>query len=190
MNNIIEAAKNFALEEIQEYGTPYITHLEISRNKALELAKLYSADPFIVEVGAYLMDVKLGQALKEGRIEDHVRMSADATKKFLSQFDIDEARKNKIINCVEAHHQDVPFICREAEICSNADCYRMAHPKGFFGYLMLLGSRNPNFQENLRQAEMKLEEKHGLLTLPECRQELEAHYVTLKALITEAKNLK
>jgi hypothetical protein len=76
------------------------------------------------------MDLKLGQAFKEGRSQDHVQMSVDAVRVFLDRFDdLDTSKKEKIINCVEAHHKDVPFTCIEAEICANADCYRFLHPK-------------------------------------------------------------
>jgi len=39
----------------------------------------------------------------------------------------------------------------------------------------------------LDQAEAKLEEKHGILSLDICKRELEPHYQTIKALIAAAR---
>ena len=75
------------------------------------------------------MDIKLGEAKKEGCLKEHSKISADATKNFLQQFDINDELKNKIVNCVEAHHATIPFTSKESELCANADCYRFIHPK-------------------------------------------------------------
>ncbi len=187
---VIAKAREYALSEIRNFGTPISVHFVLSEKKAIELAKKLNADLEIVKIGIVLMDLKLGQALKENRLSEHVKMSSEAAQEFLKKFDLDGEKKKKIINCIEAHHGKVSFICMEAEICANADCYRFIHPRGFFAYLTLLsGERGLGFNECLNQAESKLEEKHKILSLDICKQELEDYYQTLKKFVTEAKKV-
>ena len=185
--NLVEEAKKYALAEIEKYGTPLPVHFNLSEQKAAALAKELRADETIVRAGVALMDIKLGQAAKEKRLTEHVAMSVEATKIFLEKFDLDDQTKNKIINCVAAHHKQVKFRCLEAEICANADCYRFIHPRGFFAYLTLLGKSYNNFEDCLKQAELKLEEKNNILSLAICKKELADYYKTLKKFIAEAK---
>ena len=186
--DLVAKARNYALAEIEKYGTPLLTHFDISEKKAIELAKKIKADETIVRVGISLMDLKLGQALKENRLQEHVRMSVEAARLFLEKFGLDKEKEDKIINCIEAHHRDIEFTCIEAEICANADCYRFIHPRGFFAYLTLLGKRCDNFDDCLNQAEMKLDEKNNILSLETCKRELGDYYVTLKKFIADSRD--
>lgn len=186
--DLIKKSKKYALSEIKKYGMPIPVHFDISEQNAIRLAKKLNANETIVRVGVVLMDLKLGQAFKEKRLPEHVLMSTDASKIFLQKFNLDEGIKNKIINCINAHHKHVKFKCIEAEICANADCYRFVHPRGFFAYLTLLGKRYDNFDDCLNQAETKLDEKNNILSLDICKKELSNYYKTLKQFITDSKN--
>jgi hypothetical protein len=187
--DIAEESRKYALSEIETFGLPNRTHFDISEKKALELAEKLGADKAIVRAGVALMDLKLGQAFKEGRLKEHIGMSVEAAKEFLDGLGIDDPAKEKIINCIEAHHGTVPYKCKEAEICANADCYRFVHPKGFFLYLTVLGRRNPEFSVCLDAAEKKMDEKHSVLSLDACKSELDEHYKILKQFIAEARRL-
>jgi hypothetical protein len=187
--DIVKEAKNLALREIEKFGIPSKIHFEISEKKALELAKKLCADKTITLLGVYLMDLKFGEAFLKGKIEEHVKMSIKATKEFLEKFDLKEEVKKKIINCVAAHHGQVPFICKEAEICANADCYRFLHPKGFFHTLFELAKMGMEFDEILNTLEAKLDEKHKILSLGICKKELEKYYYQFKELIKIAREL-
>ncbi|MBN1645990.1 hypothetical protein JW868_03035 [Candidatus Woesearchaeota archaeon] len=185
---VVEEAREFAVYEAKEYGTPILPHFEISEKIAVELAQKFNADLDIVKIGVYLMDVKLGQALKEKRLKEHVEMSIYASKEFLNKFDISDTKKEKIINCVAAHHAQVPFTCKEAEICANAECYRFLHPTGIFAYMHLLAKeRCPDFLEMVKQAECKLDEKWGILSLDICKKELESYYKSFKQFFADAR---
>lgn len=186
---IINASRELALSEIEAFGTPHLIHFEISEKKAIELAGILNADQIIVQTGIHLMDLKLGQAMKDGDVPSHVRMSVDAARDWLDKYSLDEGVKNNIINCIEAHHGDIPFSCIEAEICANADCYRFIHPKGFFVYLTMLGKRGLNFSECLTVAEKKMKEKYNILSLDICKKELENYYHTLKSYIADSRSL-
>jgi hypothetical protein len=187
--DIVQKSREFAISEIEKFGAPNLIHFEITEKKAIQLAEKLNVNVEIVRVGVYLMDVKLGQAMKESKLSQHVEMSSKASKKFLEQFDIDAISKNQIINCVEAHHGTIPFNSIEAEICANADCYRFIHPKGFFLFLMILGKRGLNFSDSLNMAEMKLDEKYNILSLDFCKKELGDIYKKLKDYIQIAREL-
>jgi len=185
---IVEEAEKFALEEIEKYGWPIREQFEIANSKGLQLARELNADSTIVQVGTRLMDIKLGQALEEGRIKEHVRMSVEAAKEFLKGFDIDERTKTKILNCVEAHHETVAFICKEAEIVANADCYRFLTPKGFLDALISYGKMGLDLKDALNRIEEKVEEKINIVSLDICRKELDKNYLQIKDFLKKARN--
>lgn len=184
--DIVQESKKLALSEIEKFKLPDLVHFEISEKKALELTDKLGADKKIVQIGIYLMDLKLGESFRNGSVSDHVQKGIDVAKKFLEEFDIDEISKKKIINCIEAHHGDVEFGCIEAEICANADCYRFIHPRGFFAYIALLGKRFDSIDDCLRQAEVKLDEKKKILSLDICKEELDDYYKEFKKMIQES----
>jgi hypothetical protein len=163
-------------------------HFELAEKKAKELAEKLDADKNITLVGYYLMDLKLGEAMKQEQLREHVKMSVEAAKPFLGKFGLDEETKKKIINCIQAHHGDVPFICKESEICANADCYRFIHPKGFFTLLINIG-KDLGFEKTLGLAEQKLDEKYKILSINICKEELEDYYHQFKELIKKAKGI-
>ena len=64
-NDVIEKAKNSALEEIEKFGSPPRESFLISLDKAITIANNKSANVNIVALGSILADYKLGQALSE-----------------------------------------------------------------------------------------------------------------------------
>ena len=180
MKEIIEKAKEFAF--------PITPLFDFANEIGQILAEKSGANEDIVMLGTLLMDVKLKQAMSENRVQDHVKMSLEATKEFLKQFKLNEETKEKIYNCVEAHHGNVPYTCKEAEICANADCYKFLHPKGIFMYIGILSQRyEGDFKKIMSQIEAKLEEKHKILSLDICKKELEDYYQMFRKLFEAAK---
>ncbi len=179
---LIEKIRKYALSEIEKYNLPLKEHFEAANQKGQELAEKLSADKEIVLLGTMLMDVKLGQAIKEGRGKEHVAMSAAYARELLAKFNLPVEKEKKIINCIEAHHKEVHFICKEAEICANADCYRMLVPKNLFLLIAAKITVGWSLQDALNFAYYKLEEKHNILTLEMCKKELEPNYQMLKKL--------
>lgn len=184
---ILKAARELAFEQIEKFGSPYKELFEIAENKALELAKELSADKNLTHLGVCLMDIQVGRAIAEGKSSEHIAMGMKLADEFLGKFSLDNSIKNKIINCIEAHHGTNEFKSLEAEICANADCYKFLTPKGIFFYLTILGKRESSFSKCLKLAEEKLEEKHNILTLDICKAELEPYYQQFKKLFAEAK---
>ena len=180
MKEIIKKAEEYALSEIEKYGSPSKINLETSNKKGEELAKLLNADLEIVQVGTRLMDIKLGEAKAKGKIKEHVRMSSEASKQFLSPFDLQKEEVDKIINCVEGHHGTAKWLCKEAEICANADCYRFLLIRNWLLSLV-------DLEGNLKLLEEKAEEKWKVLSLDICKKELESDYKLIKEIIRRAK---
>lgn len=190
MESIIKKSREWLEEEIKKQGSPHLTLVDISYQKGIELAGKLGANVEIVKIASLLIDIKLGETKKKGVREEHTKVGAEAAKIFLENLGVANEISRKIINCIEAHHGGVPYICLEAEICANADCYRFIHPKGVFIYLEYLGHKEENTEENLKQLEYKLDEKYSVLSLDICKKELEGYYQIFKKLITDAKNLK
>ena len=159
--------------------------LQISLEKGAELAEFYQADKELVLIGICLMDIQLSAAINQGRQKEHVIMSSDFAKSFLSTYDLTESEYDQIINCVEAHHKDIPFSCIEAEICANADCYRFIHPRGVFIQDGVLSKRTDDFAERIDGLNRKLEEKHNILSLDKAKEELEDYYQMFRKLFDE-----
>jgi hypothetical protein len=187
MKEIVREAEKFALSEIKKYGMPSLDSLELSNRKGKELSKKLGANSDIVQVGTNLMDIKLGQAFSEGKIGEHISMSAEAAREFLSRFRLEKGIAEKIINCIEGHHGTKKWVCKEAEICANADCYRFLLARSWLAYISDLGKRNMSVQEILGQAEKKADEKWGILSLEICKKELEPQYRLIKGIIQAAK---
>lgn len=133
------------------------------------------------------MDIKLGECKSEGKREEHITKSAEATRQFLNSFDIDDGKKRKIINCVATHHGNTPFECKEAEICANSDCYKFLSPIAMFKYTRILSNEGKSLEEVLKQLEFKMDEKWNILSLDICKEELVGYYNAMKKLIAEAK---
>ena len=135
--------------------------------------------------GTRLMDLKLGEASKLGKLKNHVDMSSQATKQFLKEFNLPQEAVDKIINCVEGHHREIHWKCKEAEITANADCYKFLLLKNWLTFFHHLGTRMP-FNEALAYAGEKAEEKWTILSLDICKKELEPHYKLIREIIAKA----
>ena len=185
MDEIIEKAREYALKEISLYGTPITESFVLANEKGQFLAEKLSADKDVVMLGTMFMDLKIGECIKEGKVSEHVERSSKAARRFLEQFDLEKEKIEKIINCIEAHHSG-KYTCKEAEICANADCYKFLHPRGMFSALVLWGGREQNVDNIILKAKEKIEEKHKILSLEICKEELEPHYLNFKKLLESA----
>lgn len=178
----IEEAKILAEKEKGKIGPLS----DLAYESGVRIAKELNADLAVVQLGLLFMDIKRNQAMKENRVEQHVQMSVEAFEKFVENQKISEEEKNKVINCIEAHHKEVPFSCIEAEIVCNADCYKFLHPRGVLFYIGVMMERTQDFEKALTEVEAKADEKMNNLTLEICKKELEPHYKNFKALFKEA----
>ncbi len=186
MNKLLQEVDNYCKRELLKYGIPPLFEYNEINKIGVDLAQKLKADVVIVELGTRLMDVKLGEARKLGRREDHIKMSSDVAKRFLSKNKVDKKMMDKVINCVEAHHATEKYMCLEAEICANADTHRFLMPRLFLHrFYERVGDRS--IEEIIDLFEIKLEEKHKIVTLEICKDMLENNYRILKEIIKAAK---
>lgn len=185
MKDFIKAARDFALAEQERTSMPLLQHINLSSEVGIRLSKKLNANTQIVEAGTYLMDCMIGQALKEGRLADHIKMSADKASELLESSDLQTEDKENIKHCVLEHHGVSKFFSIESEICCNADCYRFISIKGFTYAMRFL--REMPFEDLVSLLENKSKEKWNALTLKECRDELEQQYKIICEFLKELK---
>ena len=179
--DIVEEARKLAIEMSEKYGKmPPFDHTELIVKKGQELAKKLNADVKIVTISCYLIDTCLGKAYQEDKIKNHMKMSSEIAKEFFKKFNLSKDDKEKIINCIEAHHGGVEHSCIESEIVKNADNFRFLDPTGLFISLYHAQETGRKLSEWLKKATEKVEEKHKLVTLDICKEDAEENYKIIK----------
>jgi hypothetical protein len=186
-SKIIADAEKNALSEIKKYGAPSLLNFQTSNQKGLWIAKKMKADQNIVQLGTRLMDVKLGEALREGKLAEHVERSSAWARQFMEKYALPVNVQEKVINCIEGHHGKIPWKCKEAEICANADCYRFLLVKNWLDFFGDLRAEGNTYQDTMQLGEEKLEEKWKVISLDICKKELEPHYKLIQQIIAKTK---
>jgi len=93
----------------------YFRHVLGARKYALQLAELYNADKFVLEMAALLHDV----GADAGTV--HAHESARISKQFLSGLEMPEEIKEKIVKCIETHSMGSKTETIEQQIMQDAD---------------------------------------------------------------------
>lgn len=189
MEKLFNIVNELALKEIELYGGPSLNHYHLALNKGEQVAKELNADVNVVKIGCALMDIKLGQCIKEGCQSEHVQKSYLYAKQILEQNNIDKKLKETLLDCVLSHHgtKNKKFNSLEAEICANVDCYRFIHPQGVFTYIQTVTNWGNAQNDAINSVLNRMEEKHNILSLDYCKKELENYYQTIKNLLQQAK---
>ncbi|QQS39409.1 hypothetical protein IPM62_02235 [Candidatus Woesebacteria bacterium] len=184
---LIKKVEKIVYEDIEKYGAPSKFQVDYTNEKGQWLANKLGADKKIVLLGTLLMDSKLGQAYKEGRLKDHIEMSRKLADEFLSvSSEITDTEKENILHCVLQHHGVKKFYSLEAEICCNADCYKFASVKGVIGSIKNL--RDMPLEDLVKLFIEKAEEKWNALSLGICRKELKPQYEAIVNLLKAYQN--
>lgn len=180
---LITSIKEFVYSDVEKYNVPSKFQVDFATEKGQWLAEKLSANKDIILLGTLLMDCKLGQAYKEGRIKDHIEMSKQKADELLSaDNEITDKEKEIILACVRQHHGADKFLSPEAEICCNADCYRFASVKGVLGGIK--ASRDMPLDDIVKLYLEKADEKWSALSLDLCKKELEPEYQAIKTLLS------
>lgn len=179
----INTAQTAALAEIKKYDAPNPIQFEIANTQGQRLAELLKVDKHVVMLGTTLMDFKIGQAISENRLKDHIKISKDAAVDLLRPFNLPSKITDKVINCILGHHKTHPWAFPEAEVCANADCYRFLTPRGLISFLIQIGKREMSVDESIKYARSKIGEKWGILSLDICKKELGSNYKFLNQLL-------
>lgn len=187
IKDLVKNADIAMREETKKYNPDIEFLYDLALEGGEKLAERYHADLDIVKIGISLMDLKLTEAQSLGIPKEHVKLSAEATKKILEEYDISEDIKENILHCVEEHHGVENYFSIESEICANADCYKFLDPKGVFAYCSLLARRYHSLDQEWQQLEYKMDEKYHTLSLKEAKDELTLYYDQFKSLLEIAK---
>jgi len=180
MKEVIKKAREFAISEIEKFGTPPALLFEASFKQGQILAKKYGANKDIVALGTILMDVKLGEAKSLGKINEHIKMSADASEEFLKKLNVDKDVIDNMLECINEHHGVKKFSSTEAEVCANADCYRFLRPDLIMAFITGLTGNGMKVDDAVKFTLKKIEEKHKILSLPKAIKDLRTYYATMK----------
>lgn len=185
MKDFLPQAKKLAYDEVERTGMPVKLHVDLAREVGKRLAQELGANIDIVEAGTLLMDCMIGQAIKEGRLADHIKMSFDKANELLNQFSLSDKEKENIRHCILEHHGAKKFYSLESEICANADCYRFTSVKGFAYAMRYL--REMPFEDLIKLLENKVDEKWGVLSLDNCKQELAPQHEVINKFLMNLK---
>ncbi|MFC1622228.1 hypothetical protein ACFL13_02530 [Patescibacteria group bacterium] len=183
MKEFIKTARELAYSEVERTGMPLKQHIDLSCEKAKQLANELGANVDIVEASTLLMDSVIGTAIQEGRISEHVNMCLEKANELLEQSELDDKTKENIRYCVSEHHGVDKFYSLESEICCNADCFRFASTKGFFYTVRFL--RDMPIDDFIKLLRNKFDEKKNALTLDTCKQELKDELVIIDEFISK-----
>jgi HD superfamily phosphodiesterase len=93
----------------------YIEHILGVRRYGLKLARLYNADPFVVEMAALLHDTGAYVG------EDHAGESATIARHFLPRFSLPESKLSHIVGCIKNHSIGSKPENLEEQIIQDAD---------------------------------------------------------------------
>lgn len=174
MEEFLIEARNLAYSESEKTGTPVKLHIDLATEAGKRLAGELGANVEIVEAGTLLMDCALGEALKENKQKEHVRMSLEKANNLMDKYSLAEIDKENIRNCILQHHGAKEFYSLESEICCNADCYRFVSIQGFIFAVRYL--REMPFDYLVNKLNEKVVEKWKNITLTRVRDELMADY--------------
>jgi len=185
MKDFLNQARKFAYDEVERTGMPLKFHVDLACEVGRRLAKELGADANIVEIGTLLMDCQIGQALIEGCLSDHIKMSHDKAEELLKTTSLSSKNEENIRHCILEHHGADKFYSLESEICCNADCYRFTSVRGF-SYAMRYMREMP-FLDLIKLLESKLKEKWGLVSLDICKKELAHQHDLIENFLKELK---
>jgi len=179
---------NLAKGEAAKSGAPSQVHLDISLTQGKRLAQQLKADENLVALGICFMDIKLGEAMQANQLAQHVTMSLAYTIDVLGPNpELTDQEKSVVYNAIESHHGAVPHTSLASEIVTAADCYRFLHPAGIMEFLRILSHRLVDLPAIVDQAEAKLNEKWGLVTLPTVKTELKPYYQQFKSIFAATR---
>lgn len=187
IKDLVKNADTAMREETKKYNQDIELLYDIALEGGKKLAKIYHANIDIVKIGISLMDLKLLEAQSLGIPKEHVKLSTEATKEMLKDYNLTEEEKENILHCVTEHHGVEKYFSIESEICANADCYKFLDPKGVFAYCSLLGRRFHDLTKEWKQLEYKMDENYSTLSLKEVKDELNPYYEQFKSLLEIAK---
>ncbi|MCJ7804205.1 hypothetical protein MUP35_00520 [Patescibacteria group bacterium] len=187
---ILKVSEKLLKKEIEKTGLPAIEFHKVCLIYGRRLTKAYRVNEDFVLACLNFMDVKVGEAFANNRIQDHIQMSLEASLTALKPLSLDKKLIKKISGCILNHHGAKRYPSIEAEICANADCFKFLHPRAFIAFIASLGKRGRPFEDLLKYAKEKVEEKIAIISLPEVKQEAKEYYQLLSKLFEKTQKVE
>lgn len=186
IDDIVNDLDQTAIAEIMKYNIPTLDNYNDVVSVSIELGKKLNANLHVIKLSSRFLDIKLGEATEEKKVNEHITKALGFAKEFLSNYPLEEDVKQKVFACIMEHHGN-KFSCIESEICSNADCYKFLAPKKILRMFYNWRQRGYNFEEIFILAEEKVDERWNALTLDICKRDLEENYKKIKEFLELAK---
>jgi hypothetical protein len=175
MADIVELSRELMRKQTQVNKAPAWGLTELAVQKGKELAKEYGQDERLVLASLYLAHTIFSPGWEDEIQKDHPKLSAEFVKKYLKEWGVLEEDQAIIINSIEAHHDHVNKETKIAEIVKNAECSKFVTVEGSLIWLHELGMRQVEYAQAKERVIKKMEQKRGLLTLPDCIKEAEVN---------------
>lgn len=172
-NDIVELSKELMYRQTQINKAPAWRLTELAILKGKELANKYKEDEKLVLTSLYLAHTVFSPIWAGEIQQNHPRLSADFSKKYLDEWNVSKKEQSIILNSIEAHHNQIETKTKIAEIVKNAECFKFVTVEGSLIWLHELGLRQIQYEEAREKVIKKMEQKRKLLTLEDCIKEAE-----------------
>jgi hypothetical protein len=176
MLTLISKARTLMRKQTRKNKAPAWALTEIALAKGKELCKKYKVREELVITALYLAHIEFSTIIK-GRVQkNHEQLSAHTAEHYLTLWKVPKNNAAIILNAIQAHHDKVPALSKEAEVMKNAECFKFLTLEGAVIYLHDLGTRKMHLEQAVEQVKYKAKQKLGYVTLPGLRREANANY--------------
>ena len=180
--NIVQLSKDLMYQQTKINKAPAWRLTELAILKGKELAQKYQVDERLVLTSLYLAHTVFSPIWAGEIQQNHTRLSAEFSRKFLDEWKVSEEEQKIILNSIRAHHNEVETETKIAEIVKNAECFKFVTVEGSLIYLHEWGLRKVSYDEAREKVLQKMEQKRKLLTLEECVIEAEKNCIEIRKL--------
>ncbi len=178
--NIVQLSKDLMYQQTKINKAPAWRLTELAILKGKELAKKYQVDERLVLTSLYLAHTVFSPIWAGEIQQNHTKLSAEFSKKYLAEWNISEEEQKIILNSIRAHHNEVETETKIAEIVKNAECFKFVTVEGALIYLHEWGLRQVSYEEAREKVLQKMDQKRKLLTLEECMTEAEKNCAEIR----------
>lgn len=178
--NIVQLSKDLMYQQTKINKAPAWRLTELAILKGKELAKKYQVDERLVLTSLYLAHTVFSPIWAGEIQQNHTKLSAEFSKKYLDEWNISEEEQKIILNSIRAHHNEVETETKIAEIVKNAECFKFVTVEGALIYLHEWGLRQVSYEEAREKVLQKMDQKRKLLTLEECMTKAEKNCAEIR----------
>ena len=171
--NLVHLSRELMRKQTRKNNAPAWLLTELAVKKGRVLAKKYNVDEKLVVVSLYLAHTIFSSVWKGEIQKNHPGLSARFVKPYLQKWRVNKKDQSIILNAIESHHNKVPTKSKIAEIMKNAECFKFITIEGALIWLHDCGARRYSFDDSVKRVIEKMEQKHRLLTLKDCKREAE-----------------